>query len=49
MKKKVLLVCKEQTSVALQFIRKFIKDFIVDILFFMPHEDENSYHVAFQK
>ena len=50
MKKKVLLVCKEQTSISFfNSLEKLSKDFIIDILFFMPHEDEESYHVKLFK
>ena len=46
MKKKILLVCKEQASTSFfNSLEKLSKDFIIDILFFMPHEDEKSYHV----
>ena len=45
MKKKILLICKENTSLSFyNSLEKLSQDFIIDVLFFMPHEDEKTYH-----
>lgn len=51
MKKKILLICKEKQSLSFyNSLEKLSKDFIIDALFFMPHEDSNSYfHKLFKK
>ena len=45
MKKKILLICKENSSLSFyNSLEKLSQDFIIDVLFFMPHEDEKTYH-----
>ena len=45
MKKKILLICKENTSLSFyNSLEKLSQDFIIDVLLFMPHEDEKTYH-----
>ena len=45
MKKKILLVCKEMQSLSFfHSVETLSKDYIIDIFFFMPHEDENSFY-----
>ncbi len=44
MKKKILLICKEKSSVSFyNSLEKLSKEFIIDVFFFMPHENEGSY------
>ena len=44
MKKKILLICKEKNSISFYHsLEKLSKNFLVDILFFMPHENDGSY------
>ena len=44
MKKKILLICKEKNSVSFyNSLKKLSKNFVIDVLFFMPHENDSSY------
>ncbi len=50
MKKKILLICKEKNSLSFyNSLEKLSKEFIIDVFFFMPHENEKNENCYFIK
>lgn len=45
MKKKILLICKEKQSLSfLNSAEILSRDYLIDIFFFMPHEDKTTFY-----